>query len=149
MKAQMAGYGGRDWDEFIDSRKIWVTEFNCNNDNVGHDLPDVFPAATSSEACSRITGRAESWKANNKTRSWGRGAVHMLEELPSIQRYAWSSVWSRSKGSASPSRLLNAQLVDESGRPYPHGRALLRGLDPASCSEVAATTLDGNDEISV
>ena len=32
MRTQLDGYGTYNWHNFFDTRKVWVTEFNCNSD---------------------------------------------------------------------------------------------------------------------
>jgi len=129
MKMQMKAYGGRDWDSFIDSRKIWVTEFDCHDDSVGYNALDSMPMASTADICNRLTGQAAAWKAGRKSLHWGRGAVHALEELESVTRYSWRNTWAPGKSAGATA------LVDDLGRPYAHGLAMLRGLDHTNCSE--------------
>lgn len=140
MKAQMKDYGGRSWDEFIDSRKIWVTEFNCDDDHVGLGLPDVLPVATVQDTCRRLMGQAEALKAHGgRAWHWGGGAVRALEALASVERYAWRHAWrpGRQVG-LGPDLGLGAPLVDDAGAPQPHGLALLRGLEGVDCAAPSA-----------
>eukprot|EP00443_Scrippsiella_acuminata_P056604 CAMPEP_0115388464 /NCGR_PEP_ID=MMETSP0271-20121206/9184_1 /TAXON_ID=71861 /ORGANISM="Scrippsiella trochoidea, Strain CCMP3099" /LENGTH=483 /DNA_ID=CAMNT_0002811945 /DNA_START=83 /DNA_END=1534 /DNA_ORIENTATION=+ len=138
MKQQMQAYGGKDWDAFIDSRKIWVTEFSCNDDSLGYGALDSMPLASSADMCRQLTGQAETWKAGKKSQSWGKGAVHALEDLESITRYAWRNTWAPGKSSAGASAMLSHdRLVDDAGRPFSHGLAMLQGLDQVNCSQGA------------
>jgi len=55
---------GFDWDSYLRSRKLWITETNCNADDGGRP--------TSTEACKRITGQVP---------DYGIGSIQTYMEL--------------------------------------------------------------------
>lgn len=86
-------YGGKDWTKYFANRKVWVTETHC-----GHGPK---PLDSSDEICRKITGQ---------THSDGRGSIIAMEELPTIERYAW---WTIYNGNLSKHRYSNNYLTYE------------------------------------
>jgi len=148
MKAQLSGTSQYDWDNWVNTRPIWVTEHNCNNDNVGSLMfKDMMPLADMTEVCERISGQAADQKCQPCDRDngpniwgdfkWGKGSIQAMEELPMIDRYSWWNTWNKGQSTVAAARVLNARLVDDEAEPYPHGLALQQGLT-SDCSQGAA-----------
>lgn len=82
LTAELGTYGGKnDWDVYVRSRDIWVTETNCywENNKKGYAKP------SSKEQCLRITGQ--------KSSTHGMGSLAKMEELNNIERYSWWTMW--------------------------------------------------------
>lgn len=86
-------YGGKDWKKYFANRKVWVTETHC-----GH-WPK--PLDSSEDICRKITGQ---------TQSDGLGSIVAMEELVSIERYAW---WTTYNGNMNKNRYSNNYLTYE------------------------------------
>lgn len=160
MKTQMKGYGGDgyNWDNWVDSRKLWVTEFNCNNDGYGSlDFKGTMLLASMKEICERIEGKAKDvnckkgcprkdgskvWGPKDPDTGkrvpyeWGKGSVQALQQSDYVERFSWWNTWNPGKSTVASARVLNARLVDDDGKPYAQGLALQKGLT-SSCDEGA------------
>jgi hypothetical protein len=134
-------YGGRDWEKFIKSRKVWVTETNCNWE------PDFLEAQTKGkyirkqeETCRRATGQKP---------GWGSGSLYTMIHLPSqkLERFAWWNTYadpaqnsdSGAVGLSSQNRITAVRLLDDnyhwtpSGRAYQQAYADESGLSSVDC----------------
>lgn len=106
LKAAMKDYGGRsDWDDYINARKYWVTETNCNWDG---DEPG------SETQCRRVTGQVS---------SHGQGSIRTMNNIGVIERYAWWNTFNPNPDGRAKTK--NARLVDAAGALLPVGKAYL------------------------
>lgn len=116
-----------DVHDYLTSREIWVTEFNCNQDG---DCP------TSEEQCQRITGQHK---------SSGIGPVALFDQEDWVKRWAWWPLtfidW--------PERAMTmwARIADDSNNLLPVGRAFKYNLDPVATQCTAMPQWDLPSEI--
>ena len=139
LKAYLAAGGRRgqdenaddyDWNAYVDARRIWVTETNCNGDT-------GFPSTglvNRKEQCARITGQ----RADQDCGQFGKcgiGSIATLERMSSVGRVAWWNTWQHNRDRSPKTH--NAMLVDAWGRLHPAGRALAGGLSKSIDCDVA------------
>jgi hypothetical protein len=145
-----------DWTAYLSERPLWVTEFNCNNDNVASDFcPKIArgegemaqllepencnnPLLSShEEQCNRITGRQQSSPRLDGCNEWGKGVVRWLEDSPHVERWSWWTTYNRGTAPGLPAdRQFAASLVVPSRDGGLHltekARAILLGTDLGS-----------------
>jgi hypothetical protein len=132
-----------DWDKYFSKRPLWITEFNCNNDNVRGSFCEHYSEGCSAtllgsheEQCERITGQAANPWASHA--GWGEGVIRWLENAPNVERWSWWTTFN--PGSApevKPFRQVAASMVVEEGGEYqitPSARALMLGTDVSDCT---------------
>jgi len=141
---RLGGYGDKlDWDIYVRSRDIWVTETNCywemygnleNDDNVWNWEP---PHANSKEQCLYITGQEQD--------THGIGSLAYIEQMINVERYSLWTTWNK--------QIKPNYLIYNSGNHLtPLGKAFLNIGDPSVDCEFPGTrlnavdaTLEGND----
>ena len=103
------GHDQFDWETFILSRPIWITETSCN--------ADYWPRQTvyQHQQCERMTGIEGG--------DWGEGSFQAFKDIDNIHRVApfvfyGSETWE------------HVMLVNNEGELLPTGRAILSDLDP-------------------
>ena len=132
-----SGSGSRkDWGAYVDARRIWVTETNCNGD-YGFP-PTQLPGR--SEQCARITGQRADVACGNKAAygtidtKCGVGSIATLESLPTVQRVSWWNTHQSNQNNAT--KTFDAMLVSTTGDLFPAGKAIANGLQTTTdCSE--------------
>lgn len=91
------------WKKYFRERKLWITEFNCNNDNIPGSWcqstdwsckADTYnngaTLASDEEACDRISGRA----SDSRPRfNFGQGVIRWLEDAPNVGKWSWWSTY--------------------------------------------------------
>lgn len=88
-------YPGYNWDDWVNTRELWVTETNCNQGG---------PAATTNkETCLMATGNME---------GYGQGSLKTLEEISDIERVFW---WTSYNTDTATSNVSNARLLKNNG----------------------------------
>lgn len=68
------------WDEFVRSRKVWITETSCNEEYRAGTL------TSPQQVCERMTG-------TTSEEGWGSGSLGAINNLDRIERYAWWSTY--------------------------------------------------------
>ena len=115
LKLKMGTYGGKSlkwWSQYINKRKFWVTETNCNWDG---DAP------SSTEQCKRITGR--------RKLTHGMGSINHMMKNDKIMGFAWWHTYNEIK----IQRALNSRLSYKGGGLRPVGRGYLKPNNKANC----------------
>ena len=121
-----------DWDNYVNERKIWVTETNCNGD-YGYPPPPTSQLPGRSEQCARITGqRADALCGNKKSygnidKRCGIGSIATLESLVTVARISWWNTHQTNKNNST--KTFDAMLVSATGELYPAGKAIANGLE--------------------
>ena len=103
---RMGGHGGKDWMQYVQARRFWVTETNCNWED--DSLPDGI------EQCHRASG--------GRHDSHGQGSIATMNELDEIAGYSW---WTLNNAKPPGSRQYNARIADFDGTLLGPGRALV------------------------
>ena len=112
---------GKNWTTYVDSRRIWVTETNCNGDT---GWPPTAPVS-GEEQCARITGQ----RMNANCGLYGKcgvGSIAAMESMETVARVSWWNTWQRNSDNST--KTANAMLVNEMGILYPPGRGIVNGL---------------------
>lgn len=133
-------YGGYNWEKYILSRKIWLTETTCNWDkDVKEAQYNGQYIRTQKKSCQRATGQQK-----------GYGSLPVLIDLPKdrLERFAWWTTYANPKqdsdvgqiNQSSVNRITAARLVDDKNEYTPMGRAieslwLGNRLSQVNCSE--------------
>jgi len=144
------------WLEFLRARPLWVTEFNCNNDNVKgnycqsglHEGCNRRNLASHQEQCERITGMAPPSKRYGRFKGkytiWGEGAIRWLENAPNIERWAWWTTYGGTAKGIAAERQAAASLVNPT---EPGVKSNIKAGDgtPVEIKEKARAILMGTD----
>jgi hypothetical protein len=112
-----------DWDAFFHSRKIMVTETNCNRDS----REDIF--STPQVQCMKITGQfsEDSGRESDAGLYYGDGSIALLMDMDNISHFAW---WNAYNSNTKDIWRISAQaMMDGEGNLTATGRALTNGLD--------------------
>jgi hypothetical protein len=113
------GYKGLNWEGYIMSREIWVTETNCN-----WEFRDTAPVQSNSEACLRMTGQ----EVGGVPTPGGLGSLHMLSQSAKVERFSWFAGYMNcaKKDLEDQPRCYNARTIGDDGLPTPTGRAYIQ-----------------------
>lgn len=129
--------GEMDWHAFFHSRKIMVTETNCNRDR----LEDIF--STPQVQCMKITGQFSEDANEGAGRKsdaglyYGEGSIAEIMGMDNISHFAW---WNACNANTKDIWRISAMsMLDQEGNLTATGRALTNGLD-AEKSECNADT---------
>jgi hypothetical protein len=92
-----------DWYKYFQERKLWITEFNCNNDNIpgkwcestnwsckADTYNNGATLASDEEACERISGRVSDTRERYH---FGKGVIRWLEDAPNVAKWSWWSTF--------------------------------------------------------
>lgn len=132
-----------DWADYLSKRPLWITEFNCNNDNVPGDFCQDYDCSqgllpSHRQSCERITGTvpAGKWPL---PKMWGQGVIRFLETNDNIERWSWWTTYNNGTAPEVPAeRQLAASLLtkDDKGDliPAENGRALQLGTFADDCT---------------
>lgn len=142
-----------DWYDYFLRRKLWITEFNCNNDNIpgkwcestdwsckADTYNNGSTLASDEEACERISGKVFDSRSNY---NFGKGVVRWLEDAPNVAKWSWWSTYNPGgNGPYVPSwRQKCASLVSEADENDPSkpvvlskkAKAILLGTANGNC----------------
>jgi len=112
------------WLEFLGARPLWVTEFNCNNDNVKgnycqsglHEGCTLNTLASHQEQCERITGAAPPSQRfgvyEKKYTIWDEGVIRWLENAANVERWAWWTTFGGTAAGIAAERQAAASFVN-------------------------------------
>lgn len=129
-----APYGNVDWSKYINSRKIWVTETNCNweEDFLKAHAQGKY-IRTQAQTCLRATGQRSS-------HGGGSLAFFMNSSASVIERFVWWNTYAnpRQRGDqatvteGSINRIESVRLFDDKYRLTPAGRAYWQAFEDPS-----------------
>ena len=113
-----------DWTQYLQARRFWVTETNCNWED------DSMPDGT--EQCHRASGGRPS--------SHGQGSLATMNEIDEIAGYSW---WTITNSYDQGSKQYNARITDLDGTLLGPGRALvsINGRDARFVDDPMSGTL--------
>jgi hypothetical protein len=115
--------GQMDWQAFLDSRKIMVTETNCNRDR----NDDIF--STPQVQCMKITGQfsPEAGQVSDAGLYYGEGSIALLMGMDNISHFSWWNAFN--VNTKDWWRVSSQSMMDADGNLTATGRALTNGLD--------------------
>ena len=130
---------GNSWGNYLKSRPLWVTETNCYWEVL--EIGDRYPHPDSKGQCERTAGKLEL--------SHGQGSIATMEELSTVERYSWWTLWNP--------QIKPNMLTYKEGQLTPAGRAYLNPGDTSVDCEYpgtkiyaeSAASLDGGAELSI
>lgn len=123
------GDGEIDWNKYINEMQLWMTETNCNMENI--DNKDTTPP-TPDESCKAITGQKEA--------SHGIGSIRHFDNNPKFERWAWWNTYNDREDPRDDTIIaIWDSMSDGNGGVSPIGKAMLSDLSPIACDECVPT----------